>query len=96
MAPIPPRIIDCTQSPDLLAGLPVAAQIRQSETANALIVGDPQAHATQLGPIANEAQFHRVQTMIQAGLDEGAKLLCGGPGREIGRASCRERVSIAV
>ncbi|MCF5065741.1 aldehyde dehydrogenase family protein [Pseudomonas syringae] len=52
-----------------------------AETANALIVGDPQAHATQLGPIANEAQFHRVQTMIQAGLDEGAKLLCGGPGR---------------
>lgn len=37
MAPLPPRIIDCTQSPDLLAGLPVAAQIRQSETAAALI-----------------------------------------------------------
>lgn len=50
-------------------------------TANALIVGDPRSEATQLGPIANEAQFQRVQTMIQAGLDEGAKLLCGGPGR---------------
>jgi aldehyde dehydrogenase (NAD+) len=50
-------------------------------TANALIVGDPQSEDTQLGPIANEAQFNRVQTMIQAGLDEGAKLVCGGPGR---------------
>ena len=53
-------------------------------TANALIVGDPQSEQTQLGPIANEAQFHRVQTMIQAGLDEGAKLVCGGPGRAAG------------
>jgi aldehyde dehydrogenase (NAD+) len=53
-------------------------------TANALIVGDPQSEETQLGPIANEAQFHRVQAMIQAGLDEGAKLLCGGPGRAAG------------
>ncbi|WP_411379207.1 aldehyde dehydrogenase family protein [Pseudomonas sp. MPB26] len=52
-----------------------------AQTANALIVGEPQLEATQLGPIANEAQFNRVQAMIQAGLDEGAKLLCGGPGR---------------
>jgi aldehyde dehydrogenase (NAD+) len=53
-------------------------------TANALIVGDPQSEETQLGPIANEAQFHRVQSMIQAGLDEGARLVCGGPGRAAG------------
>ncbi|WGT28383.1 aldehyde dehydrogenase family protein [Pseudomonas marginalis] len=53
-------------------------------TANALIVGDPQSEQTQLGPIANEAQFHRVQSMIRAGLDEGAKLVCGGPGRAAG------------
>ncbi|WP_421555280.1 aldehyde dehydrogenase family protein [Pseudomonas kitaguniensis] len=53
-------------------------------TADAIIVGDPLSEATQLGPIANEAQFNRVQHMIQAGLDEGAKLLCGGPGRVAG------------
>ncbi|MEN4751255.1 aldehyde dehydrogenase family protein [Pseudomonas sp. Ps21-P2] len=52
-----------------------------TDTANALIVGDPQSPDTQLGPIANEAQFSRVQAMIQAGISEGAKLLCGGPGR---------------
>jgi aldehyde dehydrogenase (NAD+) len=55
-----------------------------AETANALIVADPRSEATQLGPIANEAQFNRVQTMIQAGLDEGARLVCGGPGRVAG------------
>jgi aldehyde dehydrogenase (NAD+) len=52
-----------------------------ADTANALIVGDPQSPDTQLGPIANEAQFSRVQAMIQAGISEGAKLLCGGTGR---------------
>ena len=52
-----------------------------ADTANALIVGDPQSPDTQLGPIANEAQFSRVQAMIQTGVSEGAKLLCGGPGR---------------
>ncbi|MBI6617973.1 aldehyde dehydrogenase family protein [Pseudomonas corrugata] len=50
-------------------------------TANAIIVGDPQSPETVLGPIANEAQFNRVQAMIEAGLREGAKLLCGGLGR---------------
>ncbi|MGY2257924.1 aldehyde dehydrogenase family protein [Pseudomonas sp. SDO55104_S430] len=50
-------------------------------TANAIIVGDPRSEDTVLGPIANEAQFNRVQEMIEAGLREGAKLVCGGPGR---------------
>jgi aldehyde dehydrogenase (NAD+) len=50
-------------------------------TANAIIVGDPQSPETVLGPIANEAQFNRVQAMIETGLREGAKLLCGGLGR---------------
>ncbi|WP_240364497.1 aldehyde dehydrogenase family protein, partial [Pseudomonas syringae] len=52
-----------------------------AETAAAIVVGDPQLEETVLGPIANEAQFQRVQAMIDAGLSEGAKLICGGPGR---------------
>ncbi|MNQ87732.1 3-succinoylsemialdehyde-pyridine dehydrogenase [compost metagenome] len=56
-------------------------ELLAAETANAIIVGDPQSEDTVLGPIANEAQFNRVQTMIEAGLNEGAKLVCGGPGR---------------
>ncbi|UZE04334.1 aldehyde dehydrogenase family protein [Pseudomonas corrugata] len=50
-------------------------------TANAIVVGDPQSEETVLGPIANKAQFDRVQAMIEMGLAEGAKLICGGPGR---------------
>jgi aldehyde dehydrogenase (NAD+) len=52
--------------------------------AKGLLVGDPQAETTALGPIANEAQFKRVQEMIDIGLHEGARLVCGGPGRPAG------------
>jgi aldehyde dehydrogenase (NAD+) len=55
-------------------------------TAEALIVGDPLDEATDMGPIANAAQFARVQAMIEAGIAEGATLLCGGPGRPEGQA----------
>ena len=55
-------------------------------TAEALIVGDPLDEATDMGPIANAAQFARVQAMIEAGIAEDATLLCGGPGRPEGQA----------
>ena len=52
--------------------------------ADALRVGDPAADGTDLGPVANGRQFERVQSMIQAGIDEGATLVAGGPGRPDG------------
>ncbi|MGO8092885.1 aldehyde dehydrogenase family protein [Rhizobium leguminosarum] len=55
-----------------------------STTARAISVGAPLDPATNMGPIANRAQFERVQIMIQAGIDDGAKLLCGGLGRPAG------------
>ncbi|SFW30778.1 MULTISPECIES: aldehyde dehydrogenase family protein [Pseudomonas] len=61
-----------------------AVEALAAATANGIIVGDPQSPETVLGPIANEAQFNRVQAMIEAGLQEGAKLLCGGLGRVSG------------
>ncbi|KAA0969493.1 aldehyde dehydrogenase family protein [Aureimonas fodinaquatilis] len=50
-------------------------------TAQSVTVGDPEASDSRLGPLASELQFERVQAMIQTGLDEGARLLAGGPGR---------------
>jgi aldehyde dehydrogenase (NAD+) len=47
----------------------------------AMIVGDPFADTTTHGPLANRAQYERVQTMITAGIDAGAKLVVGGSGR---------------
>lgn len=51
------------------------------EAVKAMVVGNPQDPQTTMGPIANRAQFERVQTMIQAGIDDGAKLVAGGLGR---------------
>jgi len=52
--------------------------------ASDVVVGDPWAAATTHGPLANRAQFERVQEMVQAGLSEGARLICGGLGRPEG------------
>jgi betaine-aldehyde dehydrogenase len=49
-----------------------------------MIVGDPFVDTTTHGPLANRAQFHRVQEMIEAGIDERALLLVGGPERPVG------------
>jgi aldehyde dehydrogenase (NAD+) len=49
-----------------------------------LVVGDPRCERTTHGPLANRAQFERVQAMIEAGLAEGARLICGGAGRPEG------------
>ncbi len=55
-------------------------------TLGKLVVGDPQDDTTTLGPVANGAQFARVQQMIESGIAEGAKLVAGGPGRPDGIA----------
>lgn len=47
-------------------------------------VGDPAAEGTKVGPIANERQFKRVQSLIEKGIEEGAKLVCGGTGKPEG------------
>lgn len=53
----------------------------RKSVASELAVGDPLAESTTHGPIANRPQFERVQTMIGVGLEEGAKLVIGGPDR---------------
>ena len=55
-------------------------------TAESLVVGDPFAEGTRLGPVVSEAQWNKIQRLIQAGIDEGATLVTGGPGRPDGLA----------
>jgi len=55
-----------------------------STVANALTVGDPADPATRLGPISNRAQYEKVQRMIGIGIEEGARVIAGGPGRPDG------------
>ncbi len=53
--------------------------------AEAIEVGDPTAEGDHIGPLFDRIQYERVQAMIEVGLDEGATLLAGGPGRPEGR-----------
>jgi aldehyde dehydrogenase (NAD+) len=39
------------------------------------------APGPHLGPVVSKLQFDRIQAMIQAGIDEGAAVVAGGPGR---------------
>ena len=50
------------------------------ETAQSFTVGDPRS-AARMGPLVSSAQWGRVQDLIKAGIDEGARLVTGGPGR---------------
>ena len=47
-------------------------------------VGDPAEEGEHLGPLFDKIQYDRVQTMIEVGIDEGARLLAGGPGKPEG------------
>jgi aldehyde dehydrogenase (NAD+) len=47
-------------------------------------VGDPQREDTVLGPVVSRAQFEKVQRLIRQGIEEGATLVTGGPGRPAG------------
>jgi aldehyde dehydrogenase (NAD+) len=53
------------------------------ETASAVKVGDPNDKKA-IGPVASRAQFEKIQGLLQKGIDEGATLVVGGPGRPDG------------
>jgi len=52
--------------------------------AESVTVGDPFAEGTRIGPVVSEAQWDKIQALIQKGIDEGATLITGGPGRPEG------------
>ncbi len=47
-------------------------------------VGDPKKEGEHIGPVISEAQYSKIQTLIQKGIDEGAKLVAGGTGKPDG------------
>ncbi|MCX8474959.1 MAG: aldehyde dehydrogenase family protein [Sphingomonas sp.] len=53
-------------------------------TMKAAQCGDPSEEGRQLGPVVNKTQWDKIQGLIAKGLEEGAKLETGGPGRPDG------------
>ena len=60
-----------------------AVEIAKNFTEN-LKTGNPFEEGVKLGPISNKTQYEKVQRLIQVGIDEGARLVCGGVGRPDG------------
>jgi|CZKD01.1.fsa_nt_gi aldehyde dehydrogenase (NAD+) len=53
-------------------------------SAEATKVGDPFTDGISIGPLASKPQFEKVQRLIKVGIEEGATLVAGGPGRPDG------------
>ena len=51
------------------------------QAAESFNVGPADADGTKLGPVVSEVQFKKIQDLIQSGIEEGATLVTGGPGR---------------
>jgi aldehyde dehydrogenase (NAD+) len=57
---------------------------RLKKYTNEFKVDDPKKEGEHIGPVISETQFNKIQTLIQKGIDEGAKLVAGGPGKPNG------------
>lgn len=55
-----------------------------SKAASLIMVGRPDNGDTNMGPVVNAAQFEKIQGLIESGIEEGAELVVGGPGRPKG------------
>jgi aldehyde dehydrogenase (NAD+) len=60
-----------------------AVEVARS-TAEATKVDLPNKAGDHIGPLVSRTQFEKVQRLIQAGIDEGARLVAGGTGRPEG------------
>jgi aldehyde dehydrogenase (NAD+) len=60
------------------------ALARIEQAVAAVRVGDPLAGPTDIGAMVSQKQYERVQRYIALGIEEGARLVAGGPGRPAG------------
>ena len=55
-----------------------------TEVTNSISVSSGHETGRHIGPVVSEIQFNKIQNLIEKGIDEGAKLVAGGPGRPEG------------
>jgi aldehyde dehydrogenase (NAD+) len=66
-----------------LSRMEEAAAIARA-TAEKTKPGDPKEAGTVIGPVVNRTQWEKIQALIEKGIQEGATLVTGGPGRPAG------------
>ncbi|TCP39773.1 aldehyde dehydrogenase family protein [Rhodovulum marinum] len=87
-------VLHCFQNTGQSCNAPTRMLVERSvydaavETARAVAekmeVGPSDKEGRHIGPVVSAAQFDKVQALIQTGIDEGARLIAGGPGRPEG------------
>ncbi|MCU1501981.1 MAG: ald [Ilumatobacteraceae bacterium] len=60
-----------------------AAAIAAAAAKN-VVVGNPNDETSKIGPVVSGVQYDRIQSLIEKGIGEGAKLEVGGPGKPEG------------
>lgn len=55
-----------------------------AEVAESIKVSSGHETGRHIGPVVSEVQFDKIQNLINKGIEEGAKLVAGGPGRPEG------------
>jgi aldehyde dehydrogenase (NAD+) len=61
-----------------------AAVAEAAEVASKVQVGPASEEGRHVGPVVSELQWGKIQDLIQKGIDEGARLVTGGPGKPDG------------
>ena len=59
------------------------AKAAAKEAAEGVIPGDPKGNAA-IGPVVSRTQWDKIQGLIEKGIEEGATLVAGGPGKPEG------------
>jgi len=60
-----------------------AVAIAAAEAANTR-PGDPTDPKSDIGPVISEQQYNKIQSLIEKGVEEGARIAAGGPGKPAG------------
>ena len=70
----------CVSVQRIFAHASIAGELaeRMAASAQSLIVGDPIAEETEVGPLIREQEMQRVKEWVGEAVTGGAKLLCGG------------------
>ena len=59
------------------------AKTAAKEAAEGVVPGDPKGNAA-IGPVVSKTQWDKIQGLIEKGIEEGATLVAGGPGKPEG------------
>jgi len=61
-------------------GMLADAEAIAAKVSETVVIGDTADENTTMGPVVSKVQWDKIQGLIQQGIDEGAKLVCGGTG----------------